>query len=204
MKKINNLKRTLSNQSGVTLIELISVLSISGLLILISAVGLSVFFSKYRELNTWVELQADALNCINTIKTGIPVGTNQDVQFYGVVNAKKIELMGAIAGSTSGNGILCIPPILNSSHSIDKAQYYYDGRAVRVNYVYKGVQASAPMYLFPKQEKLDQIEITKFRIYKENAGPELYVVRVELSARTKIAKGKYKSVNFKTQLARNI
>ncbi len=204
MKKMNCLKRTLSNQSGVTLIELITVLSISGLLILVSAVGLSVFFSKYRSLNTWVELQADALNCINTIKMGVPVGTNQDVQYYGVANAKKLKLMGAIFGSLSGSGIECTPPIITSAQSIDKAQYYYDGRAVRVNYVYKGVQVASPLYLFPKQEKLDQIQITNFRIYKENTGDELYAVRVELSARIKVTNDKYKSVSFKTQIARNL
>ena len=204
MKILNKLKRTLSNQSGVTLIELITVLSISGLLILVSAVGLSVFFSKYRELNTWVELQADALNCINTIKMGVPVGTNQDVQYYGVTNAKKLELMGAVFGATSGNGIQCTPPILTSAQSIDKAQYYYDGRAVRVNYVYKGVQVASPLYLFPKQEKLDQIQIQNFRIYKENSGEELYAIRVELSARMKISHDKYKTVTFKTQFARNL
>lgn len=204
MRKMNKLRRTLSNQSGVTLIELITVMSISGLLILVSAVGLSVFFTKYRELNTWVELQADALNCINTIKMGVPVGTNQDVQYYGVTNAKKLELMGALYGSTSGTGIQCTPPILTSAQAIDKAQYYYDGRAVRVNYVYKGVQVPAPLYLFPKQEKLDTIQITNFRIYKENTGQELYAIRVELSARIRISNTKFKSVSFKTQIARNV
>ena len=197
------IKKILKNQSGFTAIELISVLSISTILILISAVGLSVFFAKYKELNTWAELQKDALACINTIKTGIAVGDQQNTQFYGVANAKKLVLMGAVFGSSTGTGVICTPPISDESQSIDKASYYFDGEAIRVNYVYRGVQVAAPEYLFPEHSKLDDYEITNFVIKKVNTGLEVYVIEVTLSARLEIRPGVYKGVTFKTTMARS-
>ena len=197
------MRKLLTNQKGFTAVELISVLTISTLLILISAVGLSVFFAKYRELNIWVELQKDALHCINTIKTGVAVGDQQNTQFYGVANARNLELIGAVFGGTTGTGVICTPPISDASQAIDKAQYYFDGRAVRVNYVYRGVQVASPLYLFPEEAKLDHYEITNFSVSKVNTGTEVNVIKVDLSARAKIRPDVYKSVNFSTMMTKS-
>ena len=198
------LKRILTNQKGVTLIELISVMSISLMLILISAVGLSVFFSKYRELNTWVEMQRDAMNCLSTMKMGVPVGTQRETEYYGITNARKLRLMGALYGSGTGTGITCFPPITDMSQAIDKSQFYFDGKAVRVNYVYRGVQIGSPQYLFPSRDNLDIVELQNFKITQENSGTEVMVVRVDLTARVKLGPKKYRIISFSTRMSRGL
>jgi prepilin-type N-terminal cleavage/methylation domain-containing protein len=197
------MKKQILNEKGFTLIEVISVVTISTLLILISAVGLSVYFAKYKELNTWVELQKDALACINTIKTGVSVGDPVNGEFYGVANAKRLEIMGGIFNADSGSGITCYPPIADVSQNIDRAQFYFDGRAIRVNYVYKGVALAAPKYLFPEEGALDRIEITNFKVTRLNQSIETIVIQVDLSARTEIREGIFKEVNFSTIMGRD-
>lgn len=198
------MKRILTNQKGITLIELISVMSISLMLILISAVGLSVFFSKYRELNTWVEMQRDAMNCLSTMKMGVPVGTQRETEYYGITNARKLRLMGALYGSGTGTGIICLPPISDVSQSIDKSQFYFDGNAVRVNYVYRGVQIGSPQYLFPSRENLDIVEVQNFKVTQENSGSEVMVVRVDLTARVELSPKKFRTISFSTRMSRGL
>lgn len=195
--------KIVKQQQGFTVIELMSVLAISTILILVSAVGLSAFFTKNRELNTWVAIQKDALNCLNTIKIGVPVGNDRETSFYGVANAKRLELTGNSSSTDPAEGVICYPPIANISQASDRANYYFDGRAVRVNYVYKGYSPPTPQYLFPEEGKLDDYEVTSFKIFKENPGEEIYLISVELSARVMIRSGVYKSLTFKTIMGRN-
>ncbi len=197
------MRKLLPNQYGFTLIEVISVITISTLLILISAVGLSVYFAKYKELNTWVELQKDALACINTIKTGVAVGDPVNGEFYGVANAKRLEIMGGIFNSDTGTGIICYPPVTDISQDIDKAQFYFDGEAVRVNYVYKGVSLASPKYLFPEEGALDRIQVTNFRVKRLNQSNETILIQVDLSAKVEVRDGYFKEVNFSTNMGRN-
>ncbi len=201
---MHNLKRIVTNQKGVTLVELISVMAISGMLILISAVGLSVFFSKYKELNTWVELQRDALNCMNTMKMGVPVGSQRETEYYGIANARQLRLIGSLFGSGSGTGITCYPPITEVSQQIDKSQFYYDGEAVRVNYVYRGVQLGSPQYLFPTRDNLDIVQMQKFTVTQENSGTDVKIVRVDMAARVQLGKNKFRNINFSTRMSKGL
>lgn len=201
---MHSLKRIVSNQKGVTLIELITVITISGMLILVSAVGLSVFFSKYKELNTWIELQRDALNCLNTMKMGVPVGNQLNTEYYGIANARKMKLMGALFGGGTGNGIICYPPVTTVSQQPDRAQFYFDGDAVRVYTVYKGVQQGSPEYLFPTRDNLDIVEVQKFSITQMNSGSDIRIVQVNLSARVKLGKNKFRNIVLTTSMSRGL
>lgn len=190
----------LGRQRGVTLIELIVVMAISVMLILVSAVGIGTFFRKYKELTAWADLQKDGLDCLNTIKNGVPVGSGDNLEYYGVTNALKLQLTNT--ATTSGTGLRVTPPTDKGLETTDFAHFYlYDG-AVRCTYVHHGVQAASPLYIFPLQENLDDMIVDKFLFTKVNSDQDLLAVQVELHARVKTGAGNFRAIKFKTKMVK--
>ena len=190
----------LARQNGVTLIELIVVMAISVLLLLISGLGIGTFFRTYKELTAWTKLQQDALNCLNLIKNGVPVGTGTDTEYIGVINAMTLELTNTTTNVSTG--LKVIPPSASDIYKFDNAHFYLYNGAVRCTYVHHGVQVASPIYVFPKEEDLDDIIIDKFLFTKVNPEQNVYVVQVELNARIKTGADRYEMVKFKTKMAK--
>jgi prepilin-type N-terminal cleavage/methylation domain-containing protein len=202
-------------QQGVTLIEMIVVISLMSILILISGVGISLFFRKYKELNAWSELQKDGVECLNYIKNGIPVGTqsvrvndngdmefNRPKEYYGVTNALALKFVDAPMGASTAKGIRITPPAPEGLDTNDFAQFYlYDG-AVRCSYKYRGVQSSSPLYLFPKKGKRDQMTLERFELRKLNTDQEVYAVEVILEAKVKTGPGTFRQIKYRTKMAK--
>jgi len=198
--KVTNTKKMLGRQRGVTLIEVIVVMAISTILIMIAGLGIGTFLRKYKELSAWAELQNDAMECLNTIKNGVPVGQSRNLEYYGVTNAMKLELPNTI--SNTAQSIMITPPANSSSQENDFANFYlYDG-AIRCRYRFYGVQTPAPIYLFPKQENLETMSIDKFQITKINSGKDVLAIQVELNARVKTGRDSYRQVKFKTKMVK--
>lgn len=202
-----NLKQPLANQRGVSLIEVIVVMVIVVILIMISAIGISLFFRKYKELNAYAELQKDGLECLNTIKNGIAVGQGRDTEFIGVNNALKMTLINAPFGSQSGTAIRVVPPTRDGLDTRDYAQYFLYDKAVRCTYVHRGIQAASPVYLFPKRDKMDTMSLDKFSITKLNPGNELIAIEVVLHGKVLTGKdgsGKdaYRYIRYRTKMVR--
>ncbi len=192
----------LGRQRGVTLAELLVVIAISSILILISSLGIGIFFRKYRELSAWADLQTDAIDCINQIKNGIPVGPEGNKEYFGVVNAIDLELTNTTTNSSTGLRIT--PPSQSTLQTPDFAHFYlYDG-AVRCNYSHHGVQIASPLYVFPKQENLDKVIVDKFLFTKVNdyADRDILVLQLELNARVRTGEDRYREVKFKTKMAK--
>ncbi len=190
----------LRKQRGVTLVEVIVVMLISTMLILIAAVGIGTFFRKYRELSAWAELQKDGLDCLNQIKNGIAVGNGNNMEYIGVTNAMKLQLTNTTTNSSSGLKIT--PPTTQEFGSPDYAHFYlYDG-VVRCTYVHHGIQAASPAYVFPKPENLDNMIVDRFVVSKANTESDLLAVQVELHARVKTGEDRYRTIKFKTKMAK--
>ncbi|PKN72748.1 MAG: prepilin-type cleavage/methylation domain-containing protein [Candidatus Cloacimonetes bacterium HGW-Cloacimonetes-3] len=199
----------LKSQKGFTLIELISVGIISSLLIVIAGVGLSVFFSKYQEINAFVELQKDALECLNYLKNGYNVGSGGYIQFNGVASAKALEITGRTDEAGKGNGLKITPPFMEEFPN-DFVHFYLQDKIIRVNYMYNGVQVNTPLYLFPKRAERSRVTIESFKVSDANAYSALFVnkideplcaVNVELKAKVETSKNKFRYINFNTVMA---
>lgn len=200
---------TLRQQRGFSLIELISVLLISSMLIVIAGVGLSVFFSKYQEINAYVELQKDAMEFLNYLKNGYTVGSGSYTQFNGVASAKALEITGRSDEAGKGNGIKITPPF-REEFPHDFMHFYLHEGVIRANYMYNGVQVNYPLYLFPKRAEADRVTIETFKVGDANANNALFqyktnepmcIVNVELKARVKTAKDRFRVVHFQTVMA---
>ncbi|MDY0151285.1 MAG: type II secretion system protein [Candidatus Cloacimonas sp.] len=202
-------KPGLLNQKGFTLIEIISVLVISTLLITIAGVGLSVFFGRYQELNAYVELQKDAMEFLNYLKNGYNVGSGAYIQFNGIASARALEITGRTEDAGVGNGIRITPPAREEFPN-DFMHIYLAEGVIKANYMYNGVQVNTPIYMFPKRALRNKVKIESFKIgdanannaifrYKPNEG--LCVVNVQLKARVETSDNKYIPVVFNTVMA---
>lgn len=208
--------RPLQNHRGISLVEMIVVMVISVIMIMISAGSIAVFFRKYQELKAYAELQADGLELINYIKNGIPVGSrevhrmnNGEIRFidpkeyYGVNNALKIKFLQAPYGAQQANGIRVIP--IDTDNTIapsDYADFYlYDG-TVRCNWRYKGIAQAAPVTVFPKSGKKEYMKLEQIRFRKLNSDAEIGALEVTLKAKVQLGPKQFKSIHFRTKMAR--
>ncbi|MFO8145036.1 MAG: hypothetical protein R6T89_04855 [Candidatus Syntrophosphaera sp.] len=190
----------LSRQRGVSLVEVISVMLIATMLLVIAGVGIGAFFRKYKELNAWSELQKDALECLDMIKNGVAVGSGNNMEYYGVTNAMKLQLTNTT--TTTSSGIKITPPSDQGLETPDYAHFYlYDG-VVRCTYVHHGIQAASPLYVFPKKENRDRMKVEKFEITKINEENDLLAIRVELFARVETGTEQSRSVRFRTKMVK--
>jgi prepilin-type N-terminal cleavage/methylation domain-containing protein len=211
------MRKILKSEAGFSLIELIAVMAISTVLIMVSASAISVFFNKYKEINAFVRLQTEAVKTLDVIRNGYPVGSGQYQQFYGVSNAKALEITGRAAEAGKGTGIKIYPPISSDFQKFDFMHIYLENKAIRVNYSFNGVQVDSPRYLFPSREELGEYEVTKFVVGNANEygdvspltlGTDLALLEVEVEIRALLKKGamphlnKYKTVNFRTMMVK--
>jgi len=208
----------LKKNNGITLIELITVLVISTVLILVSALGVSVFYRRYKIVSDFTELQAQGMACLQTIRNGY--GFNRGEEFYGVANARRLEITGGSDQWGSGSGIKILPPAARDYQANDWVEFYLDGTAIRMNYVYNGIQVDTPQYIFPKRDEQDKIQVTRFQVSDANAGSAILPVDsldeasrpalllVELDARVKIRDGvhpepnEYKTISYSTYMVK--
>lgn len=206
--------KLLKNENGVTMIELITVMVISTMLIMVSAVGISTFFRSYKRLNDFIDLQKEAMECLDTIKNGYAVGRGD--QFYGVNNAKTLTITNLGAQEGWGTGIKITPPITSALQAQDMIRFYYSDKAVKASYIYNGVQVDRPVFIFPKRQDRDKIEVTKFAVADGNSGnislpPEavgLSLLKVELEARVMVKDSpfpnqiEYRTIKYRTYMVR--
>lgn len=210
--------KILKRNDGITLIELITVMVISTILIVISAVGVSAFYKRYKIITDYIALQTDAMACLQTIRNGYGFGRGD--QFYGVTNARKLQIIGSTDSWGAGSGVLITPPTAKDYQMNDWLSFYLEDGVVRLNYVYNGVQVDSPRYIFPARHDRDKIQVTRFVVRDANAtgsylplgnfGPDdkPTLLQVELDARVKIRDGihpapdEYKTISYSTYMVK--
>lgn len=209
----------LSNQRGVGLIELIVVMGITTIMIMISGTGVAVFFRKYDEIRKYAELQNDAIELLNYIKFGIPVGDegasltqtglgdyqfNKPKEYYGVNNALTIQFLNAPYGARQSNSIRVIPihPRDYGAIPTDYADFYYHNGTVRCRRSYQGSGSSTTLALFPKSGKRDYITLEEILFKQVNSGSNIAVLDVTLKAKVELGPKRFKHVSFRTQMVK--
>ena len=213
------LSSIVSNQRGVSLVELIVVMTITTILIVISGTGVSVFFRKFEELKKYAKLQNDAIELLNYIKFGVPVGDEGaavtqtglgDYQFrkpkeyYGVNNAVTIQFLNVPMGARQSNSIRVIPTASYEQGVVptDYADFYYTNGSVRCRRLYKGSGSSTALVLFPKTGKRSYISLDEIMFKQINNGSSVKILDVTLRAKVELAPKKFKHVHFRTQMGR--
>ena len=221
--------RLIKNQKGFTLIEVISVVLISTILIAVSFAGIMAFFKSYNQINSYLDMQQGMMECMQMIRYGLRMPVrNANLEtlenynprrgvFWGVTNAKTIEILNYNTFLQFGDGLKITPSYLEAvSQGNDHLRFYLDRGAIRATYVYKGSSSSSPLYIFPREKDKDKIEVTAFKISNENKGAyfrlleddPISLIGVEIEARVLIKddpvpyKREYRTVNYKTTIAK--
>ena len=114
--------KILKKNDGVTLIELITVLVISTILIMISAVGVSAFYKRFKIVSDYITLQTEGMACLQTIRNGY--GFDRGDQFYGVANARQLKIIGSTDSWGAGSGIHILPPTAKDYQKNDWVSFY--------------------------------------------------------------------------------
>lgn len=210
--------RGLKRNDGFTLIELIVVLVLSTLLIMVSAVGISTFFKRFKVITDFIALQTDAMACLQTIRNGYAFGGGEE--FYGVANARQLTITGNTNVGGVGSGIHILPPTSKDYQSSDWVEYYLDHGVIKMNYIYNGIQVDTPQYIFPPRELVDKIQVTRFAVSDANATGAILPVesfapediptllKVELEARVLVRKNErpkpneYKTISYSTYMVK--
>ncbi|MDY0325503.1 MAG: type II secretion system protein [Candidatus Cloacimonadaceae bacterium] len=210
--------KILKRNDGVSLIELIAVMAMSTILIVISAIGVSAFYKRYKIITDFTALQTDAMACLQTIRNGYAF--NRGEQFYGVANAKELKIIGYSDSWDTGTGIHITPPAGKEKATSDWLSFYLEDGIIRMNYVYKEVGVDSPKYIFPSRQDSDRIQVTRFAVrdanntgnilpltgFEPNDIPTL--LHIELEARVKIREGKhpapdeYKTISYSTYMVK--
>jgi len=202
-RNFRNMK-LLRSQAGFTITELLVVIIITGGLFAIAAAGFSTFFVKFEELSKTIELQRDAFNCLQTIKSGIKIGSGANLRFSGIATADSVQFVGLNASTSSR--IILYPPTTDITHSNDYIQIYLEGEAVRYKYL-DGSFQPPPGFIFPLQSR-SKTFVTKLQFSKTNSSDAIIkVVTVLLEAKAEIGKdpltgeAKWKYVSYTTRMA---
>ncbi len=200
MTKMKNIKfSVLGSQSGYTIIELTTVMLISGFLLASAAAGFSIFFSKFTELSRWVDLQKSAFETLQTIKSGMLVGTGNDVAFYGVVTSERLEFEASGIGIGSQK-LICHQPETSEVYKYNRIEFFFDGSAIKTRYTHGPVNSQL-VDLFPKGRQKDIMKVDKFTMSQHNQGSDLKAVKIALSASVQTGKDRFRYVNYSTIMA---
>jgi hypothetical protein len=151
-----------------------------------AATGFSAFFGKFNEMSKTMELQRDAFNCMQTMKSGIPIGSGSALQFQGIATADSVVFQGT--SGTQSDAIILYPPVSDYTHQNDFIRIFWDGKYVRATYLNGSIQPASPLYLFPKPTRGNKMEVTRLRFSKVNSDATAKVVLVEMDAQVEILK----------------
>lgn len=200
------------NERGATLIEVISVMLATTVLIVAATFGIIAFFKSYRQLSAFVALQQEAMETIVTIQNGIDVEPGDQARFMGVANAKSLRIINYSSYLNKGDGIEIRPPTFEPVEAGDYLRVVKENNEINAYYSYHG-RYVGPVRLFPSKEYEDIVEIKEFAITDPNRNyaiiptTELGIIGVELEARVLLrgsespSKRKYRSIKFRTLLA---
>ncbi|MCK9556904.1 MAG: prepilin-type N-terminal cleavage/methylation domain-containing protein [Candidatus Cloacimonetes bacterium] len=225
--------KMIKNEKGSTLIELIVVIIISTVLIMVSAIGIVTFFRSYSRIKKNIDLQQGVMECMHLLRHGLLMPAKNEnlitlleynptsTEYWGISTARKIQISNVNTTYGYGTTLRITPPISTAQQRNDYLEYYLREGAIRAQYSYNGTQVSVPLYIFPKEADVDNIEVTRFEIYDANkpnlAGAyyaptsdkrEVPIVRVVIEARMLLRDAplprdrEYETVVYETYIAK--
>lgn len=201
LSQLMKFRRVLGKESGFSLAEVLAAVAVSTILIILAAIAILTFFTKYREISYFADLQQQAFDAIETMKYGYPIlDSGNDYIFLGISNAKSATLESLSGGWGSYSGIMCLPDRSAPGHANDYIRFYWDRNAkvIRVQSLY-GVRFISEQ-VFPKRGD-DRIEVTYFNLTSSTGNPDTRVLKMEMKAEVIISEDQRREVSYTTTIA---
>ena len=200
MRNWLRLPSMLRNNRGLTLTEMVAAFAVSTILIGLAAIAIITFYTKFRELSYFAELQQLAFDAVETVKYGYPIRDQDEYIFLGVSNAKSITLDALSGGWGAFSGVTVIPDRSAPGHSNDYVRYFWDrnSKSLRVQGLY-GIRYFEDQF-FPKRGD-DKIEVTYFNLTSPTGAANPRVVKLEMKAEIRVSEDKVREVSYTTTIA---
>lgn len=188
------------NRQGITLTEVLAAVAVSTILIGMAAVAIITFYTKFRELSYFAELQQRAFDAVETIKYGYPFPDMTDYLFLGVANSRSVQLEATSGGWGTFGGITCYPDRSAQGHENDYVRYYYDRHSKSLSLqALHGIRFYQEQIFPPRGESHIEVTSVSFSSLTGTRNPR--VIKIELEADVIITDDSKKSVRYTTQVA---
>lgn len=193
---------------GFTLLEVISAILLSTLLIGMAAVAIFTFYTKFNELSLYSRLQQDAFHAVENMKYGYPVELgHQEYYFYGIANARSVTLPET-GGELGTSHAIRINPGVDEDLAADGynpwVQYYFDRYERRI--MVRGLVGPRPpgrsidTQLFPPRGS-DHLEVMDLSFTTLTGIENIRVVELSMTARVVISDDRARYVTYRTRVA---
>ncbi len=191
------------NEKGITLTEIIAGMVVSTILIGLAAIAIITFYTKFKELSYYADLQQHAMDTIETLKYGYgfpDADVGGDHIFLGISNSKSVNLEALSGGWGQYTGIMCYPDRSQPGHENDYVRYYWDAnsQSIRMQALY-GIRFFQEQ-IFPRRGD-DKIRVTHFNLISATGALNPRVVKLEMKAEVIVSEDKQKEVSYTTTIA---
>jgi hypothetical protein len=116
------MKRTIHNQKGVSLIELVVAIPLAVLVLIILTFAVTKFITTYQETKLFVQAQEELFDAVETIRYGFAKeGITDDQALIGVFTANQVDINFAADAIT-------IKPLDTNIGLLHKARFYLDSK----------------------------------------------------------------------------
>lgn len=207
------MNKILRSERGASLIELISIIVVTSVIIIAAMVGVVAFYKSYRRISDFVAIQQEAMEMLVTMQNGIDAEGGEDANFMGIANAKSMRIINYSSFLNKGDGVELVPPKFTPSEQNDTMQFFKEGDVINAYWTYKG-RSVGPYRLFPSEQYEDIVEIVDFYVSDPTRGDMFFsdrnlgIVEVNIEARVRLndhprpSQREYRSIHFKTLMAR--
>jgi prepilin-type N-terminal cleavage/methylation domain-containing protein len=189
------------NSNGFSLIELISVIAVVALLTAVAASGIGIFFTKFKELTLYADLQQDLLDLMMQMKNGVPIGTGNNALLMGVASATTLSFPAGASTNGSSSTLLCDTSVSGIvGHEYDFITFMWDqyNGTVNMRYKYGQDSPSNPVRLFPVNHP-KEVRVTDMK-FKFLPHTNLSVVQVSIEAEVKCSRTVTRRVRYTTYM----
>lgn len=196
----NRFVKISGNSKGITLTEVLAAVAVSTILIAMAAVAIITFYTKFRELSYFAELQQRAFDAVETVKYGYPFPDMNDYLFMGIANARSVELEATSGGWGTFGGIICYPDRSAPGHENDYVRYYYDRNSKSINLqALHGIRFYQEQIFPPRGD--DTIEVTALTFASLTGTSNPRVIELNLKAEIIVTEESRKQVQYNTKIA---
>lgn len=209
------MNNVIKNERGSTLIEVISVIIVTVVMISSAVYGIVAFYKSYRRISDFVALQQEAMEMMVTIQNGIDTDEFVDANFMGVANAKSLKIINYSSYLNKGDGVEVTPPKSSPIETNDKMVFILENGVVNAYWTYRG-RSVGPHRVFPSEQYEHLIDIVEFSVSDPTRGigfamgQNLGIIQVNLEARVRLndnprpSQQEFRSIHFRTLMARKV
>lgn len=205
----------IKNERGTSLIEVVSVMVITIVIISAALYGVVAFYKSYRRISDFVGLQQEAMELMVTMQNGIDTDEGYAANFMGIANSRSMRITNYSSFLNKGNGVELVPPRSSPIESNDRMLFVYENNVINAYWTYRGRHVG-PYRLFPSEQYEDVVEIVDFGVSDPTRGVGLAVkenlglIQINLEARVRMndsprpSQREYRSIHFRTLMARKV